>query len=40
VKGFKEGMKEGGAEEAKPTEPAQQVGQTIEGQAKKEETKV
>jgi sec-independent protein translocase protein TatA len=40
VKGFKEGMKEGGAEEAKPTEPAQQVGQTIEGEVKKEETKV
>ena len=39
VKGFKEGMKEGG-EEAKPAEPAQQVGHTIEGQAKREETKV
>jgi sec-independent protein translocase protein TatA len=39
VKGFKEGMKEGGAE-AKPAEPAPQVGQTIEGEVKKEETKV
>ena len=39
VKGFKEGMKEGG-EEAKPAEPAPQVGHTIEGQAKREETKV
>ena len=34
VKGFKEGMKEGTAD--KPAEPAQQVGQTIEGAAKKE----
>ncbi|MBI4996702.1 MAG: Sec-independent protein translocase subunit TatA [Rhodocyclales bacterium] len=34
VKGFKEGMKEGTAD--KPAEPAQQVGQTIEGEAKKE----
>ncbi|HTY99363.1 MAG TPA: Sec-independent protein translocase subunit TatA [Rhodocyclaceae bacterium] len=39
VKGFKEGMREGSAEEAKPAEPSQQVGHTIEGQAKKEETK-
>lgn len=35
VKGFKEGMKEGTAD-AKPDEPAQQVGHTIEGEAKKE----
>ena len=35
VKGFKDGMKEGGAD-AKPAEPAQQVGHTIEGEAKKE----
>jgi sec-independent protein translocase protein TatA len=34
VKGFKEGMKEGTAD--KPAEPAQQVGQTIKGEAKKE----
>jgi sec-independent protein translocase protein TatA len=34
VKGFKEGMKEGTAE--KPAAPAEQVGQTIEGEAKKE----
>jgi len=34
VKGFKEGMKDGTAD--KPAEPAQQVGQTIEGEAKKE----
>lgn len=39
VKGFKEGMREGSAEEPKPVEPSQQVGHTIEGQAKKEETK-
>jgi len=36
VKGFKDGMKEGTAADAKPTEPAQQVGHTIEGEAKKE----
>ncbi|MDP2793500.1 MAG: Sec-independent protein translocase subunit TatA [Sulfurisoma sp.] len=36
VKGFKDGMKEGTAD-AKPTEPAQQVGHTIEGEAKKEQ---
>jgi sec-independent protein translocase protein TatA len=36
VKGFKDGMKEGTADAAKPTEPAQQVGHTIEGEAKKE----
>jgi sec-independent protein translocase protein TatA len=35
VKGFKDGMKEGTAE-AKPAEPTQQVGQTIEGEARKE----
>lgn len=36
VKGFKDGIKEGTAE-AKPVEPpAQQVGHTIEGEAKKE----
>lgn len=35
VKGFKEGIKEGTAD-AKPTEPSQQVGHTIEGEAKKE----
>lgn len=34
VKGFKEGMKEGTAD--KPAEPPQQVGHTIEGEAKKE----
>jgi sec-independent protein translocase protein TatA len=34
VKGFKEGMKEGAAES--PVEPAQQVGHTIEGEARKE----
>jgi len=35
VKGFKDGMKEGTAD--KPTDPpAQQVGHTIEGEAKKE----
>jgi sec-independent protein translocase protein TatA len=35
VKGFKEGMKEGTAD--KPADPpAQQVGHTIEGEAKKE----
>ena len=36
VKGFKDGMKEGTADAAKPAEPAQQVGHTIEGEAKKE----
>jgi sec-independent protein translocase protein TatA len=38
VKGFKDGMKEGTAGDAaaKPSEPAQQVGHTIEGEAKKE----
>jgi len=37
VKGFKEGMKEAGAD-GKPAvdAPAQQVGHTIEGEAKKE----
>ena len=35
VKGFKEGMKEGTAEK-QPDEPTQQVGHTIEGEAKKE----
>ena len=34
VKGFKEGMKEGVSD--KPADPAQQVGHTIEGEAKKE----
>jgi sec-independent protein translocase protein TatA len=34
VKGFKEGMKEGTAD--KPADPAQQVGHTFEGEAKKE----
>jgi len=37
VKGFKDGMKEGTAgDAAKPSEPTQQVGHTIEGEAKKE----
>jgi sec-independent protein translocase protein TatA len=39
VKGFKDGMKEGTADAAKPaesTQAAQQVGHTIEGEAKKE----
>ena len=39
VKGFKEGMKEGTAAAdtaGKPTGPAEQVGHTIEGEAKKE----
>ena len=38
VKGFKDGMKEGTAGDAaaKPAEPTQQVGHTIEGEAKKE----
>ncbi len=37
VKGFKEGMKEGTAAASdKPTGPAEQVGHTIEGEAKKE----
>jgi sec-independent protein translocase protein TatA len=38
VKGFKEGMKEGtaAAEAAKSAGPAEQVGHTIEGEAKKE----
>jgi sec-independent protein translocase protein TatA len=36
VKGFKDGMKEGTADAAKSSEPAQQVGHTIEGEAKKE----
>jgi sec-independent protein translocase protein TatA len=35
VKGFKEGMKEG--MEDTPAEPAQQVGHTIDGEAKKEQ---
>jgi sec-independent protein translocase protein TatA len=35
VKGFKEGMKDGTADAAKPVD-AQQVGHTIEGEAKKE----
>ena len=34
VKGFKDGMKEGTAEEAKPAEPAHKVGHTIEGEVK------
>jgi len=34
VKGFKEGMKEGTAD--KPADPTQQVGHTIEGEAKKD----
>jgi sec-independent protein translocase protein TatA len=37
VKGFKEGMKEGTADKpAEPVQPAQQVGHTIEGEAKRE----
>jgi sec-independent protein translocase protein TatA len=36
VKGFKDGMKEGAADAAKPAEPIEQVGHTIEGEAKKE----
>jgi sec-independent protein translocase protein TatA len=38
VKGFKDGMKEGtaGGDASKPSEPTQQVGHTIEGEAKKE----
>jgi sec-independent protein translocase protein TatA len=38
VKGFKDGMKEGtaAAEAGTPTGPAEQVGHTIEGEAKKE----
>lgn len=38
VKGFKDGMKEGGAvvDAAKSAGPAEQVGHTIEGEAKKE----
>jgi sec-independent protein translocase protein TatA len=38
VKGFKEGMKEGtaAAEANKPADPAEKVGHTIEGEAKKE----
>ena len=41
VKGFKEGMKGGSetAENPPAQEPPEQVGHTIEGQAKKEETK-
>lgn len=39
VKGFKDGMKEGGADAAKPAEPTQQVtGQTIDVEVK-EKTK-
>jgi sec-independent protein translocase protein TatA len=37
VKGFKEGMKEGTADQpAQPAQPADQVGHTFEGEAKKE----
>ena len=35
VKGFKEGMKEGTAAD-KPADPPQRVGETIEGEARKE----
>ncbi len=35
VKGFKEGMKEATADD-KPVEPAAHVGQTIEGEAKRD----
>jgi sec-independent protein translocase protein TatA len=35
VKGFKEGMKEGSAD-AKPADTSSQVGQTIEGEAKRD----
>jgi sec-independent protein translocase protein TatA len=40
VKGFKDGMKEANAGDAKPAEPAQQIptGQTIDGEVK-EKTK-
>ncbi|HWU84681.1 MAG TPA: Sec-independent protein translocase subunit TatA [Rhodocyclaceae bacterium] len=34
VKGFKEGMREGG--EDKPVDPSAQVGQTIDGEAKRD----
>lgn len=34
VKGFKDGMKEGTADQ--PAQPAEQVGHTFEGEAKKE----
>jgi sec-independent protein translocase protein TatA len=37
VKGFKDGMKEGTAAASdKPSDPVEQVGHTIEGEAKKE----
>ena len=36
VKGFKQGMREGTAEDDKPVEPAAQVGHTIEGEVKKD----
>jgi sec-independent protein translocase protein TatA len=39
VKGFKEGMKDQGAEPDKPASPPEQIaGQTIEGEVKKEKT--
>lgn len=38
VKGFKQGMKEGG-EEAKPQNPPQVTGQTIDVEARRETTK-
>jgi len=39
VKGFKEGMKDPGAEPDKPASPPEQIaGQTIEGEVKKEKT--
>ena len=34
VKGFKDGMREGGAD--KPVEPTSQVGQTIDGEVKRD----
>lgn len=36
VKGFKEGMKEGGSDKPEPAAQPDQVGHTIEGEAKKE----
>lgn len=35
VKGFKDGMKEA-SDDGKPTDPSAQVGQTIEGEAKRD----
>ena len=35
VKGFKDGMREGGADD-KPADPSAQVGATIEGEAKRD----